>query len=501
MVSNRAKTAKEPPGERLLLSLLMMTRAVNIYNANNARMADTIDVFVGAIWEILSGADVATLRVHNGRFYLNRELVSCSPEIVGHITKLADYFERRQVKGLRFLEADSIEPRCVVGFVESLNRAEREKEPVAWLQARLAGDGYGWVEVLVDQDLELVSPDGGQGRGGAGTADGNGGKGRRRRKSRTQVLVASARNAYSQALTAMMSTVGKLPLQKRVSIQKTKRVIQNLIDILIEDESVLLGLGTIRDYDDYTYTHSVNVAILSMCLARRLGLSRAGIEQVGLCGLFHDLGKVDIPVELITKSSGLTPEEFELVKQHPLFSIRRIMRLDASHDMKAKFILPPLEHHLGVDLSGYPQTGRREPQSLLGRILAVVDLYDALTSNRSYRKRPYSPDAALRLMVEVSGSLLDPIILKAFIDMIGVYPVGSFLFLDTGEFGLVAEVPEGTELGRPFVVLLKREGDSFTAGDCVDLGERNDGGGGFRRNIVRSVHPSEYGIQPANFLL
>ena len=184
-----------------------------------------------------------------------------------------------------------------------------------------------------------------------------------------------------------------------------------------------------------------------------------------------------------------------------MYSIRQIMRFTVDHAMKAKFLLPPFEHHLGIDLSGYPQTDRKEPLSLLSRILSIADYYDALTSSRSYRATPFSPDMALRIMVEVSGTKLDPILLKVFIDMIGIYPVGSFLLLDTGEFGLVSEVLENAELGRPVVVVLQRQGDNFVPGDRVDLSEREESGSRFKRNIERCFHPSEYGIQPADFLL
>lgn len=490
-MTSKRKKRKEPPGERLLFSLFKMSGVVNLYLASNPRLFTLIEMFREAVEEIRAESGDVSLRFHNGRFYLNRQLHTHSPAMLGPVSKLSDYFQSRKLPGFRFHELDQIQDFQIASFVELLNRAERSKDPFAWIQSKLQGEEYGWLELLLDQDFQMEGQDG----------ESTDTEGSRRRRMRSPALAASAREAYSQALTALLSTMGKLPAQKRVSIQKTKRVIQNMIDILVEDESFLLGLGTIRDYDDYTYTHSVNVAILSMCLGKRLGLSRTLIEQVGLCGLFHDLGKVDIPVELITKTSRLTPEEYELVKKHPIYSIRQIMRFSTDHEMKARFLLAPFEHHLGVDLSGYPKTARQEPLGLLSRILSIADHYDALTSSRSYRATPFSPDMALRIMVEISGSVLDPILLKVFIDMIGVYPLGSFLLLDTGELGIVSEVPEHAELGRPFIILLLQEGDSLVPGDHVDLSERSEDGRGFKRNIERCFHPSEYGIQPVDYLI
>ena len=133
----------------------------------------------------------------------------------------------------------------------------------------------------------------------------------------------------------------------------------------------------------------------------------------------------------------------------------------------------------------------------------MTDIYDAMTSGRSYRPVPISPDEVLKLMVEDAGGKIDPIILKAFIDMIGVYPIGTLLFLDTREVGLVLETPGGAEFGRPLVILLRQgeEDNLLVIGECVDLAERDDATGGFVRNIVRCFHPSDYGIQPADFLV
>jgi HD-GYP domain-containing protein (c-di-GMP phosphodiesterase class II) len=257
-----------------------------------------------------------------------------------------------------------------------------------------------------------------------------------------------------------------------------------------------------RNYDDYTYTHSVNVAILCLCLGKRIGLPRNLVEQLGLCGLFHDLGQVDVSLELITKETPLTREEYEEIKKHPLNSVQQIIKLNADHTLKAKLLLPPFEHHLGVDLSGYPQTERKAPLSLMGRILAIADQYDALTSSRSYRPIPISPDKALETMMAEAGTKLDILILKVFINMIGVYPIGTVLILDDAEIGIVMSTAEDSESGRPIVRLIHRNEDGkFEKGDILDLSKGDPQTKGFQREIIACLHPSEYGIQPAEFLV
>ena len=493
-MADEQKRVTSPGGEQLILSLFKLLQVVKVHQPNNRLFIESIADFRRALQNVSRERGNPSLRIVRSRFYLDEERLVMGPGLMKTADKLIDYLQARGIHGLRFYGDDNISQEDIVSLIRLLNVAEKEEEPFSWLQVRLDMAGCAWVDLLADQDLKSTGS--GAGRENETAADDSGA--RDHRESVTTLV----RKTYSHALTSIVNMTRKLAADKKVGIQKSKRVVQSLIDILTEDESVLLGMSTIRNYDDYTYTHSVNVAILSMCLGKRLGLSRAGLEQLGLCALFHDLGKVAVPIQLIQKETALTESEYERVKTHPLHSVSQIIRLNADHSLKKKLVLPPFEHHLGNDLSGYPQSDRRAPLSLYGRILTVVDVYDAMTSGRSYRPDPISPDRALRLMVEDAGSKLDPIILKAFIDMMGIYPVGTLLFLDTREVGLTMETPERGEPSRPLVCLLFRAGEEqLIKGDRVDLSERDETDGRYLRNIVRCAHPSEYGIQPADFLV
>jgi HD-GYP domain-containing protein (c-di-GMP phosphodiesterase class II) len=310
-----------------------------------------------------------------------------------------------------------------------------------------------------------------------------------------------ARRSYSRALAVITSLNEKLSTtDQQVNINKPRRVVQDMVEGLFQNENILLSLSTIRDYDDYTCSHSVNVAILSMCLGKRIGLTKLQVMTLGLAALFHDLGKVDVPIELIRKTSKFTDDEYEVVKSHPIFSVLRILRINAEHTLKSKLLISPYEHHLGVDLAGYPRFGRGAPLTLNGRIVAICDHYDALTSSRSYRPVPISPEQALDIMLRAAGSQLDQLLLKVFINMIGIYPVGTLLLLDSREIGMVTETPAGADQGRPLCFILDFEDDDLKRGDLIDLTEK-DRGGRFRRNILRCFHPSEFGLNPSDFLL
>jgi len=266
---------------------------------------------------------------------------------------------------------------------------------------------------------------------------------------------------------------------------------------LIEDEEVYSAISTLRVFDDYTFTHSVNVAMLSMCIGKRVNLSRRSLERLGICALFHDLGKIELPYEVLNKPGKLDENEFKLIEEHSLNSARMIVKLRASRDRKAKILLPPFEHHLKYDLSGYPFTNWKKPLTLFGRIIAIADVYDALTSPRVYRKFAMSPDRALGLMLDGSGTTFDPILIKIFINMLGIYPVGTLLKLDTGELALVISSSRKKGQKRPIATIMEKDTDgSYQKGETINLEKRDAQTGNYVREIIETYHPSTFGIQP-----
>ena len=280
-------------------------------------------------------------------------------------------------------------------------------------------------------------------------------------------------------------------------------MVHKMIDLVSEDPTILLGLSTIRDYDDYTFTHSINVAILSMCLGYRIGLSKQSLETLTLCAFFHDLGKIEVPKNILNKPGKLTDTEFREMKNHSLYSVRQILFLKTSPQKKAEMLLPPFEHHLKYDLTGYPQTPRSKPLSLFGRIIAIADVYDAITAPRVYRPYAITPDRALSIMQEGAGTDFDPLLLKVFINMLGVYPIGTLLKFENGEIGLVAKYngtdEEDTEL---WVQLLHPSADgNFIKGELVNIGSFDKAARSYKMSITESFHPAEYKIQPADYLL
>jgi len=472
--------------EAFIQCFYKLVQLAKIHEDNNQLLLESIEAFMQVMGQLLEYDDRVTLQISRGNIYLQDEKLRYRREIDSLIHNLIQYLEKRSLPGLCFLtDIQDASAKEIIEFSRTLNLAEQQEDPAKWFVQQLETQGITWVELVCEQDTppEEHAPETDP-------------------RDQLQKRKERARTSYFYALDSLKEVAEKISFQKKAGVRKSLRVIQNMVDLVMEDEPILLGLSTIRDYDDYTFTHSVNVAILSMCLGQRIGLSRMSLHRLGVCGLFHDLGKLDIPIEIIHQPGKLNQSEFEEIKKHTIYSVTQIIKLEAPHDLKAKILLPPFEHHLKYDLSGYPETNRKKPLSLFGRIIAIADVFDAITSPRIYRQMAFTPDQALNMMFDGAGTEFDPILLKIFINMLGVYPIGSLLEMDTGELALVMDNETTLDETRPLVVLLAENGNGgYARVGVADLAERDAQSGEFLRNIVKSIHPSTLGIQPAEYLI
>jgi HD-GYP domain-containing protein (c-di-GMP phosphodiesterase class II) len=473
--------------EDFLRTFYKLVYMAKIHQDNNQLLMECLDDFMQVIDRLFLDDDQITIQISRGNIYLQDEKLHYRREIESLMNNFLQYFEKRNLQGLRFSSfIQDASAKEFLSFSRTLNNTEQQEDPLNWLVEQLENQGLLWAEVVHEEDTLPVEQ--------TDETD---------PQDQVQKRKEKARQCYFFALDSIKEVAQKISSQKKAGVRKSIRVVQNMVDLVMEDEKIALGLSTIHDYDDYTFTHSINVAMLSMCLGRRIGLSRTSMNRIGICGLFHDLGKLDVPIEIIKKPGKLSESEFEEIKKHTIYSVTKIIKLQAPHDLKAKILLPPFEHHLKYDLSGYPKANRKKSVSLFGRIISIADVFDAITSPRVYRDIAFTPDQALNMMLDGSGTEFDPILLKMFINMLGIYPIGSLLELDTGELALVMDTDKTFDDGaRPMVVLLAENGNGgYTTVGVADLAERDAQSGAFLRNIVKSLHPSSRGIQPAEFLI
>ena len=309
-----------------------------------------------------------------------------------------------------------------------------------------------------------------------------------------------SKSSYFKTLTTINEVMENVKLGQAVSVKRAKRVVQTMVDLLLTEESTLLGLTTLRSHDLYTHNHSVNVCILSLALGQRLGYTKKLLTELGIAALFHDMGKADIPLEVLNKPTDFTEEEWRLMRRHPIQGVKFLLRLKGINEMTIRMVSGVFEHHLNYDLSGYPKLENKWELSLLGRIISIVDCYDALTSSRVYNRIPYPPDKALKFMLSKSGKAFDPILMKVFVNCIGIFPIGTLVLLNTRELAVVIEThPHPEKADRPRVKIITDPAGNEAGGEVVDLYDFNDEKEVVKRSIVKTVDPRKYKIDVSRY--
>jgi HD-GYP domain-containing protein (c-di-GMP phosphodiesterase class II) len=312
-----------------------------------------------------------------------------------------------------------------------------------------------------------------------------------------------AKRTYSQGVAVAKEVVTGIRLGRATSVKKVKRAVQMIVDQVLNNETSLVGLTTLRDYDEYTFTHSVNVCIFAVALGKKLGFAKTQLYDLGMTALMHDIGKARIPIEILNKTSGLDDREWRVMQAHPWYGALTLFNLRGYEEIPYRSILVAHEHHMKTDLTGYPRPVRPRALGLFSRIVAVADGFDAATTRRSYQTVPIEPDQVLREMWENPRRGYDAVLVKALINLIGIYPVGTCVILDTLEIGVVAAMnPDGQQLNRPMVRLVIDADGGMIAppGRLVSLGEQ-DASGSYVRSIVKVTNPSRYGLTVGDYFV
>src|SRR5207249_6676012 len=227
--------------------------------------------------------------------------------------------------------------------------------------------------------------------------------------------------------------INSIGMGRTANVKKVKRAVQAIVDQVLNNEASLMGLTTLRDYDEYTFTHSVNVCIFSVAMGRRLGLTKLQLYDLGMAALFHDVGKSRVPMEVLSKDGPLTEEEWRIMQAHPWLGVLTLFGLRGYGEIPYRGMVVAYEHHMKNDLTGYPKSLRDRTLSIYSKIVAVADVFDAATSRRVYQTTPIQPDQVLKEMWENPRRGYDPVVVKAFVNLIGIYPVGTCVILDTYE--------------------------------------------------------------------
>jgi len=285
-----------------------------------------------------------------------------------------------------------------------------------------------------------------------------------------------------QAITAMFREVR---MGREINQDEARYVVAEVSDSIIRNPSAMISIARLKNSDDYTYMHSVAVCALMIVLARQLDLPPQQVREAGYAGLLHDIGKMAIPAPILNKPGRLTDREFAEVREHPARGLE-LLKAGGVDDPVVLDVC--LHHHEKVDGTGYPHRLRGEDISLFAKMGAVCDVYDAITSDRPY-KRGWDPAEAVHKMAEWSAGHFDKTVFQAFVKSIGIYPVGSLVRLTTGRLGVVVD-PGRQSLTCPQVkVFYSTASGMRMAPETVDLARP-----GCTEKIVSREDPAKWGF-------
>ena len=290
---------------------------------------------------------------------------------------------------------------------------------------------------------------------------------RSREPTSMQDEIQLAASICSESKRAVVSMFNEARMGKVVDAANAQSLVEEISDSVRRNPGALISLARLKTADDYTYMHSVAVCAMMVALAKQIGLSEEHTRSAGMAGLLHDLGKAAIPLPVLNKPGKLTDAEFHIIKSHPVQGHNMLAEKEVVNGMVLDVVL---HHHVKLDGTGYPYGQKGDDISLFAKMGAICDVYDAITSNRPY-KRGWDPAESLKKMAEWTNGHLDPKIFQAFVKSLGIYPTGSLVRLGSGRLGVVVEQSPRSLLKPVVKVFFSTKSNMRLPPEVLDLSE------------------------------
>jgi putative nucleotidyltransferase with HDIG domain len=307
--------------------------------------------------------------------------------------------------------------------------------------------------------------------------------------------MAAIRQLYANAVTAAEAAWESAATEGKPDVPAALHAVEGLADAVTQNRTALVALTAMRNYDNYTFTHMVNVSILSMGQARALGIEGRLLREFGLSALMHDIGKVRTPKEILQKPERLTDEEFVIMRRHPVEGAEILRR---TPEMPILAPVVAFEHHLRLDGTGYPAGAARAALNLGTMICSIADVYDAMRSQRAYQQA-FPTDRVLAVLKKDDGAQFDAQLVRRFVQLLGIYPPGTLVKLSSEAVAVVTRV-HAPDPYRPRVKLLfAPDGSRYDVPIDRNLWERSPDGS-TPDSVVGPVEPTLYGVDPLNYL-
>jgi len=456
-------------GNDLVIKLHILMKASQIYDQKNVALHQVVQASLELINHFLKSEGSLALKVIRDGLFINGKRLKIGVDSYMGFKFVLEQLQRKRLGELRVCQV--LDEDTLKEFVyHMMNLSDGDEDNARKLHDDLNRLGIKAIEF---EPLEIFEED----------------------DFFTHAIPKEAgKKVFFETIGVIKGVVTGIKDRQFIDARKLKRMVQGAVNLMVRDESILLGLTTIKNYDEYTFNHCVNVAIYSLAIGRRLGFPKNTLGELGITALLHDIGKAKIPKEIINKPDKLDDDEWRLIKEHPITGVEMMLKIKQLGEMSPRMVIGVFEHHLNCDLTGYPKLIRKIELTLFGKIIKIADCYDAMTTPRVYRSKPYRPEQALAIMVR-EKNVFDPLLLKVFIGIVGIYPIGSLVLLDTNEMGVVFEInPDPQYINRPKVILISQSEGRRRIGPAVDLTEMDGQNNRYKRNIVKALDPKKHHV-------
>ena len=453
-------------GAQLVTQLSVLIKTSRVHGQTNEALDAPVESLLTVI-KALAHDEPAAIRLQNDFLFLGHNHLKVNSQQIQVFATLIDTLNAWKIGGLSFFS--TIESKDIRGLAHLFATLDPAKATLSHFRAALTAEDIRGVEIEEHRVL----------------------------RGKT-----SAKSRYANAAASVGSLVQNVREGGAVGFKQAKRAIQNIVDLMMNDEASLLGLTTLRCHDQYTHNHSVNVSLLSVALGNRAGYPKVELADLGLAALFHDMGKANIPMDVLNKPGEFTEEEWGMMRNHPTEGVIGLAKLRGITNLPSRMAAASFEHHMNYDLSGYPKLKTAWKPSMTGRILMIADCYDAMTSSRVYRREPMSPSKVLSMMFSKAGQGFDPALMKLFVTCVGIVPIGSLVMLDTNELAVVLKPSQDLADGEhPFVkVITDAQGTAIENGGELDLAEKDEDGT-YRHAIIRLIDNTEHKFDTSRYFV
>jgi HD-GYP domain-containing protein (c-di-GMP phosphodiesterase class II) len=465
--------------EEIFIRLSSAMKVAQIYEPNNLTFIRQINLLFNLIQNILKKEGKAVFQFRENTLFFNNSRVKFDFSSYHNFKFLADEFREKEIGTLGF-EPGLSEGELTQFVILFIDEEIIKENPFEDFEAALNKKGIGRIFLEKMHPFEMT--------GGV----------------REEQLQESAIKVFFKSITHLKEVVEREKQKKRVHLKTTRRLMQSIINLVSQNESFMIGLTNIKNYDEYTLNHSTNVTVLSICFGRRLGLERKELIDLGVSAFFHDMGKVEIPKKILNKHGKLDDNEFDIMKTHPWHGAQKLACLKELSILPVTAINVAMEHHIWANLEGggYPKYWKKNHTDFFSKIVKICDFFDAVTTARIYRKKTATREKATSWMLEKIGTEFDTILLKVFADMVGIYPIGSLVVLNTKEWGIVIETnPDVAYMTCPKVKIIADKDGNKMDGKIIDMAEKNPKTERFKKKIVKTLDPFKYDINVSEYFL